>query len=321
MSKPSSEATAPVVDSVLELIGKTPLVRIAHDGPGHIWAKCEHMNPGGSVKDRICLAMLERAREEGRIEPGSVVVEPTSGNTGIGLALVSAIEQYQLELTMPESMSLERRQLLEAYGAKIHFTPAEQVMDGAVAEAERIAREKDAFIPQQFDNPENPRVHYEETATEILEALPDATLGVFVSAVGTGGTLTGVGRRLREVFPDLQIVAVEPTSSPVLAGGKPGPSKIQGINAGFVPANYDASLVTSVEHVSDREAYDEKHRLAIEQGLLVGMSAAANVAAARRYADQVPAGQCIVTILCDTGERYFSLDEHFSELSREENPS
>ena len=262
--------------------------------------------------------MLQRARDECRIKPGSVVVEPTSGNTGIGLALVSAIERYQLELTMPESMSLERRQLLEAYGAKIHFTPAEQVMDGAVAKAEQIAREKDAFIPQQFENPENPRIHYDETAGEILEALPDEKISAFVSAVGTGGTLTGVGRRLRERFADLAIIAVEPTSSPVLVGGKPGPSKIQGINAGFVPANYDASLVTRVEHVSDDEAYEEKTHLATQQGLLVGMSAAANVVAARRYASKASASECIVTILCDTGERYFSLDEHFRGCTNEE---
>lgn len=315
-----SEFIPPVVDTVLELIGNTPLIRITDDGPGIIWAKCEHMNPGGSVKDRICLAMLERARIEAKIEPGSVVVEPTSGNTGIGLALVSAIEGYNLELTMPESMSLERRQLLEAYGAKIHFTPSEKVMDGAVEAAERIAKEKNAFVPQQFDNPENPRVHYEETATEILSALPDKKIATFVSAVGTGGTLTGAGRKLREHFPEMAIIAVEPTSSPVLAGGQPGPSKIQGINAGFVPANYDASLVTKVEHVSDDEAYDEKQRLASTQGLLVGMSAAANIVAARRHARLAGAGECVVTILCDTGERYFSLDEHFHNRRKSVNP-
>ncbi len=305
---------APVVDSVLELVGRTPVVRIgrvAPKGGATIWAKCEHLNPGGSVKDRICLAMIERAEREGRLAEGAAVVEPTSGNTGIGLALTCAVKGYPLVLTMPESMSLERRQLLSAYGAEIVLTEAERVMEGAIEAAERIEKERGAFMPHQFDNPANPLAHEQTTAEELLEAFGDEPIDAFVAAVGTGGTVSGVGRVLRRDNPAVRIVAVEPESSPVLAGGPPGPSKIQGLNAGFVPRNYDPSVVDELVHVSDRDAWETKQRLAREEGLLVGISAGANVFAAGLLARRLGPGKNVVTVLCDTGERYFSLDEYF----------
>lgn len=306
---------APVVESVLELVGRTPVVRLRRVAPrnaGAVWAKCEHLEPGGSVKDRICLAMIEEAERDGRLAPGTPVVEPTSGNTGIGLALTCAVKGYPLILTMPSSMSLERRQLLQAYGAEIVLTEPERVMEGAIEAAERIVQERGAFMPQQFDNPANPRAHERTTAEELLEAFGDDPIDAFVAAVGTGGTVSGVGHVLRRHYPDVRIVAVEPEASPVLAGGKPGPSKIQGLNAGFVPRNYDAGVVDALVHVSDRDAWETKQRLAREEGLLVGISAGANVFAAVRVAAELGPGKNVVTVLCDTGERYFSLDEYFT---------
>ncbi len=305
---------APVVDSVLELVGQTPLVGLSRVVPAagaRVWAKAEHLNPGGSVKDRICLAMIERAEREGVLRPGMTVVEPTSGNTGIGLAWVCARKGYDLVLTMPASMSLERRALLEAYGAQIVLTDPERVMEGAIEEAERIVRERGAFMPQQFDNEANPRAHAETTAEEILEALGGERVDAFVASVGTGGTVSGVGRALRARDPSVLVVAVEPEASPVLSGGRPGPSKIQGLNAGFVPTNYDASVVDEVRLVGDRQAWEMKRRLAREEGLLVGISAGGNVAIAAAVAEELGPGKNVVTVLCDTGERYFSLDEYF----------
>jgi cysteine synthase A len=305
---------APVVDSVVDLIGATPLVRIhklVPDGAARVFAKCEHLAPGGSVKDRICLAMIREAKRDGRLRPGQTVVEPTSGNTGIGLAIVCAVEGHPLVLTMPESMSLERRQLLAAYGAEIVLTAAERVMEGALEAAKRIAEERDAFIPHQFDNPANPRIHEETTAAEILDAFDGERIDALVAAVGTGGTISGVGRVLRRANERLLVVAVEPESSPVLAGGAPGPSKIQGLNAGFVPANYDASLVDRVVHVTDKDAWETKNALAREEGLLVGVSSGANVRVAIDVARELGPSANVVTFLCDTGERYFSLAEYF----------
>ncbi len=305
---------APVVDSVLDLIGRTPLVklrRLPTEGGATVWAKCEHLQPGGSVKDRICLAMIERAEREGSLKPGMTVVEPTSGNTGIGLALVCARKGYPLVLTMPASMSLERRALLEAYGAEIVLTDPERVMEGALEAAETVVRDRGGFMPQQFTNGANPDAHAETTAREIFEAMGDTPIAAFVAAVGTGGTVSGVGRAMKRELHETRVLAVEPEASPVLTGGKPGPTKIQGLNAGFVPANYDPSVVDEVLLVGDREAWTTKRRLAREEGLLVGISAGANVSAAIRVAAELGPDQHVVTLLCDTGERYFSLDEYF----------
>lgn len=305
---------APVIDNPLELIGDTPLVRldgVMADNSATVWAKAEQFNPGGSVKDRICLSMIEAAEREGRIKRGDTIVEPTSGNTGIGLALVCAVKGYKLVLTMPESMSLERRALLRAYGAEIVLTPAEQVMGGAIEAAQEVVAQRGAFMPMQFDNAANPEAHYQGTALEILHAMADDSVDALVSAVGTGGTVSGVGRRLKEHHAATRVVAVEPESSPVLDGGEPGPTKIQGIGAGFIPSNYDSSVVDEIRSVSDRDSYDMKKRLARECGLLVGISAGANVHVAVELGAELGPGKHVVTVLCDTGERYFSLDEYF----------
>ncbi len=239
------------------------------------------------------------------------VVEPTSGNTGIGLALVCARKGYPLVLTMPASMSLERRALLEAYGAELVLTDPERVMEGALEAAEAVARERGAFMPQQFVNEANPDIHAETTAREVLEAMGETPIAAFVAAVGTGGTVSGVGRVLKAESPATRVFAVEPEASPVLTGGAPGPTKIQGLNAGFIPANYDPAVVDEVLLVGDREAWTTKRRLAREEGLLVGISAGANVSAAIRVAEGLEPDRHVVTLLCDTGERYFSLDEYF----------
>jgi cysteine synthase A len=306
--------SAPVVDSVLDLIGETPVVRLRHlspEGGATVWGKGEHLNPGGSVKDRICLAMIEAAEREGRLRPGDVIVEPTSGNTGIGLALVCARKGYKLVLTMPASMSLERRALLEAYGVDIVLTEPDRVMEGAIEAARHIVEERGAFMPEQFSNPANPGVHRETTARELLQAFEGDSIDVLVAAVGTGGTVSGVGAALKAHDPRTRVIAVEPAASPVLAGGKPGPTKIQGLNAGFVPNNYESAVVDEIVGVSDRDAWDTKLALAKREGLLVGISAGANVWAAALVARELDPGQNVVTILCDTGERYFSLSEYF----------
>jgi cysteine synthase A len=305
---------APVLDNVLSLIGATPLVRLRRvvpEGAATVWAKCEQLNPGGSVKDRIALAMIDEAEKSGKLKAGDTVVEPTSGNTGIGLALVCARKGYKLVLTMPESMSLERRALLEAYGVEIILTPAERAMDGAIEAAHEIVRERKAYMPGQFDNPANPGAHRSGTAQEILEAMGTDSIDAFVAAVGTGGTVSGVGEVLRKHNPGVRIIAVEPASSPVLRGGEPGPTKIQGIGAGFIPANYDERVAHEIRGVEDRAAYGMKSRLAREEGLLVGISAGANIVTAIEVARELGAGKNVVTVLCDTGERYFSLDEYF----------
>jgi cysteine synthase A len=305
---------APVIDSPLELIGHTPLIRLNRmlaAGAARVFCKAEHMNPGGSVKDRICLAMVEDAERRGLLAPGGTIVEPTSGNTGIGLAFVCAIKGYKLVLTMPESMSLERRALLKAYGARIVLTPAEQAMEGAIAAAQEIVDAERAFMPQQFDNAANPAVHAAHTAQEIVDAL-GTQIDALVASVGTGGTISGVGAELKRVSPGVRVIAVEPESSPVLSGGEAGPTKIQGIGAGFVPRNFHRDTVDEIRLVSDRDAYDVKRRLASEEGLLVGISAGANVAIAMQVAQELGRDATVVTFLCDTGERYFSLDEYFA---------
>jgi cysteine synthase len=318
-----------LAENVLELVGNTPLVAIRSLGRGvpggglplqgdraAVWAKMEQSNPGGSVKDRICLAMIEDAERTGKLQPGGVVVEPTSGNTGIGLALVCAVRGYRCILAMPESMSLERRQLLEAFGAEVVLTPAEQQMEGAVAKAREIARRTPgALVPQQFDNPANPRIHAETTAREILAAMRPLRIDAFVAGVGTGGTISGVGEVLRrELSPAPRIVAVEPESCATISRGQRGPTKIQGLAAGFVPKNYHPAVVDEVRTVADADAWRAKVQLARREGLLVGISAGAAVHVSLEVARELGEGKNVVTVLPDTGERYFSLEEYFAEV-------
>lgn len=309
-----------IYEDVLGLVCDTPLLEIRKvGGPGpraRVFGKMEAANPTGSVKDRICLAMIEAAERSGQLGPGGVVIEPTSGNTGIGLALVCARRGYRCILTMPESMSLERRQLLESYGAEVVLTPEEQQMEGAVARARELAAETPgAFIPGQFDNPANPEVHYRTTGPEIVHALGGEPVHAFVAAVGTGGTVSGAGRALKEKYPECRVIAVEPDACATISRGERGPTKIQGLAAGFVPQNYDASVVDEVRTVTDRDAYETKRALGREEGVLVGLSAGANVFVALQVARELGPGKSVVTLLCDTGERYFSLDEYFSEPS------
>jgi cysteine synthase A len=307
------------VDNVLELIGDTPLIAIRTPGRSEpraaVWAKMEQANPAGSVKDRIALAMIEDAERRGKLHEGGVVVEPTSGNTGIGLALVCAVRGYRCILAMPESMSLERRQLLEAFGAEVVLTPEDEQLEGAVRRAKEIAQSTPgAFMPQQFDNPANPQVHADTTAREILRAMEGLSIDAFVAGVGTGGTVTGVGEVLRrEVSPTPRIVAVEPESCATISRGERGPTKIQGLAAGFVPRNYHPRVVDEVRTVSDADAWKMKVELARREGLLVGISAGAAVHAAVAVARQLGPGKNVVTVLPDTGERYFSLEEYFAE--------
>jgi cysteine synthase A len=305
-----------VVDSILDLVGDTPLYEIRlldRDSPrGRVYAKAEQQNPGGSVKDRIAISMMEAAEASGELGPGGVVVEPTSGNTGIGLAIACAAKGYRCVLTMPGDMSLERRQLLEAYGAEVVLTEPTALMEGAIAEARRIVESTPgAFSPHQFDNPANPRAHAESTAQEILHALAGERVDAFVAGVGTGGTISGVGGVLKRLRPAPRIIAVEPDASAAISRGERGPTRIQGIGAGFVPGNYDPTVVDEVRTVTDRAAYDTKLALARREGLLVGVSAGANVRAALDVARELGPDSLVVTVLCDTGERYFSLDELF----------
>lgn len=296
--------------SVLERIGGTPLVRLAGLSPdAELLGKVESTNPGGSVKDRIALAMVESAEEKGLLKPGAVIVEPTSGNTGIGLALVAAVKGYRLILTMPETMSIERRKLLRAYGAEIVLTPAETGMRGAVDKAQEIVDSTPgAFMPNQFSNPENPAVHRRTTAEEIW-ADTGGEVDVFVAGVGTGGTLTGVGEVLKERKPSVYVVAVEPAESPVLSGGEAGPHTIQGIGAGFVPKVLNQEVIDEVIRVSGEEALQTARRLARREGILAGISSGAAVCAALQLAQRPEnAGKTIITVLPDTGERYLSTD-------------
>jgi cysteine synthase len=306
-SAPSRPRTA---GSVLDLIGATPLVRlnrIPKAGGATVLAKMESLNPGGSVKDRIALAMVEDAERRGVLNPGATLVEPTSGNTGIGLAMVCAVRGYRLILTMPDDMSVERQRLLTRYGAEINLTPAIEGMTGAVFAAQEICREHpDYFMPMQFENPANPEAHRRTTALEILDAT-DERLHVFVAAVGTGGTVTGVGEVLKERLPAVRVVGVEPARSPVLSGGRFRPHGIQGIGASFVPGILNRSVLDEIVQVRDEDATAMARRLAREEGLLVGISSGANVWAACQVAERLPADQVVVTVLCDTGERYLSV--------------
>ncbi|MBQ7252996.1 MAG: cysteine synthase A [Kiritimatiellae bacterium] len=300
---------ANIHESITELVGNTPLVRIRklNQGAAEVVAKVEYFNPGGSVKDRIALAMIEAAEAAGILKPGGTLIEPTSGNTGVGLALIAAVKGYKLILTMPETMSIERRKLVAAYGAELVLTPGAEGMKGAIAKANELhAATPNSLIPQQFENPANPEKHYRTTGQEILRDT-DGKVDVFVAGVGTGGTLSGVGKALREANPDVKIFAVEPDTSPVLSEGHAGPHKIQGIGAGFVPKTLDTSIYNGVIPVSAENAGATARAAAKDEGLLIGISSGAALYAALELAKKPEfAGKRIVALLPDTGERYLS---------------
>ncbi|TYP57625.1 cysteine synthase A [Thermosediminibacter litoriperuensis] len=303
-----------IKDSILDLVGMTPMVqlsRLSPEGGAVIAAKLEFFNPGGSVKDRIAYNMILDAEKKGILKPGSTIVEPTSGNTGIGLAIVCAVKGYRLILVMPASMSVERRKLLKAYGAEFVLTPPELGMRGAVEKALELVKEnEDYFMPQQFENPANPEIHEKTTAVEILEQT-GGKLDAFVAGVGTGGTITGVARVLKKEMPHVKIVAVEPAASPVLSGGKPGLHKIQGIGAGFIPRVLDLNLIDEIITVSNDDAYSTARELSTKEGILAGISSGAAVFAARKVARTLKPGNLVVTVLPDTGERYLSVEGLF----------
>ena len=299
------------IKNILDMIGNTPMVKLARmsgASDAEVWVKLEGFNPGGSVKDRIALSMIEDAEQRGKLKKGMKIVEPTSGNTGIGLAMVAAVKGYPIILTMPESMSMERRQLLSAYGAELVLTPAAKGMKGAVEKAAEIAASgKEYFLPQQFENPSNPMVHRQTTAREIIAFMGGRRFDAFVAGVGTGGTITGVGEVLRKKFKGIRIVAVEPAASPVLSGGKPGPHPIQGIGAGFVPKVLNTNVYHEIIQVTADEAKETTKRLAIEEGLLVGISSGAACFAALQVAAKLGKGRRVVTMFPDGGERYLSM--------------
>lgn len=298
-----------ILENILESIGRTPLVRIHKLVPNHveILVKLESFNPGGSSKDRVGLNMIEQAEKDGLLKKGSLIVEPTSGNTGVGLALACAVKGYKLILTMPDNMSIERRKLLAAYGATLVLTPASLGMKGAISEAEKIVKENpDSFMPQQFENEANPAIHEATTGKEILEDT-DGKVDVFVACVGTGGTLTGTARQLKKALPEIKIVAVEPADSPLLSGGQAGPHKIQGIGANFVPKILDRTLIDEISCITTEEAFDAARLLASKEGILAGISSGAAMAAAMKLSsDPLMQGKRIVVLLPDTGERYLS---------------
>lgn len=303
---------AKLVQNITQLIGDTPLVRLNRVVPedsAEVYVKLEYQNPGASVKDRIAISMIEVAEAEGKLKAGDTIIEPTSGNTGIGLAMVAAAKGYKAILVMPETMSMERRNLLRAYGAQLILTPGAEGMKGAIRRAEEIKAENPSyFMPQQFENQANVKVHRETTGPEIVEAIKshDGKLDAFISGIGTGGTITGAGAVLKENFPNVKIYAVEPAASPILSGGKPGPHKIQGIGAGFVPGILNTDIYDEVIQVENEEAFDTSRRVAKEEGILGGISSGAAIFAALKVAKQLGKGKRVVAIIPSNGERYLS---------------
>ena len=303
------------INNVLEAIGNTPLVKIntIFDNNVEVWMKLERQNPGGSIKDRIALAMIEKAEREGKINKNTLIVEPTSGNTGVGLAMVCAVKGYQLVLVMPESMSVERRKLMSSYGAKFVLTPRELGTSGAIKKALEMAETLDnVWIPQQFENPSNPEIHQKTTAQEILNDFPEG-FDYVITGVGTGGHITGVTEVLKQQFPNLKSFAVEPKDSPVISGGNPGPHPLQGIGAGFVPKVLNTEILDGTIQVEKEEAYEFTKKLAKQEGILAGISTGASLAAINKKLSEIPEGSKILTFNYDTGERYWSVDGLFEE--------
>ncbi|WP_347158042.1 cysteine synthase A [Pontibacter chitinilyticus] len=299
--------------SILETIGRTPVVRInkLFDKDVAVWMKLERNNPGGSIKDRIALAMIEDAERSGVLKADSMIVEPTSGNTGVGLAMVAAVKGYPLLLVMPESMSIERRRLMTAYGAKLELTPREKGMKGAIERAREIVQENaNAWMPMQFDNEAGVEVHVQKTAQEILDDFPSG-VDYMITGVGTGGHITGVGKVLKKRFPDLKIYAVEPAASPVLSGGQPGPHSLQGIGAGFIPSIMDTTLLDGTIQIEQADAFDYARRAAREEGIFVGISSGASLAAVAQQLETIHEGATVLTFCYDTGERYLSVEGLF----------
>ncbi len=300
--------------SILDTIGETPHIRINRlfDPRVEVWMKAERANPGGSIKDRIGLAMVEDAERSGVLQPGGVIVEPTSGNTGVGLAMVAAVKGYRLILCMPESMSLERRRLMAAYGAELELTPREKGMKGAIAKATEIVEQNPgAWMPQQFENPANIEVHKRTTAEEVLRDFPDG-IDFLITGVGTGGHITALGEVLKERFPNLQVFAVEPSESPVISGGDPSPHKLQGIGAGFIPGNLHTDTLDGVIQVPAEDGFAYAVRAAREEGIFIGPSSGASLAAVAKKLPEIPDGATVLTFCYDTGERYFSVEGLFS---------
>ncbi|MCG3230863.1 cysteine synthase A [Bacillus subtilis] len=298
-----------VANSITELIGNTPIVklnRLADENSADVYLKLEYMNPGSSVKDRIGLAMIEAAEKEGRLKAGDTIIEPTSGNTGIGLAMVAAAKGLKAILVMPDTMSMERRNLLRAYGAELVLTPGAEGMKGAIKKAEELAEKHGYFVPQQFNNPSNPEIHRQTTGKEIVEQFGDDQLDAFVAGIGTGGTITGAGEVLKEAYPSIKIYAVEPSDSPVLSGGKPGPHKIQGIGAGFVPDILNTEVYDEIFPVKNEEAFEYARRAAREEGILGGISSGAAIYAALQVAKKLGKGKKVLAIIPSNGERYLS---------------
>jgi len=302
-------------NTILETIGNTPHIRVSRLFPGaEVWIKSERANPGGSIKDRIALAMVEAAERDGQLKPGGTIIEPTSGNTGVGLAMVAAVKGYKLVLVMPESMSIERRRLMLAYGASFDLTPREKGMKGAIERALQLIDETPgSWMPQQFENPANIEVHHRTTAQEILKDFADTPIDVIITGVGTGGHITGVAEVLKKEWPGLKVYAVEPEASPVISGGQPGPHPIQGIGAGFVPANLHTQVIDGAIKVDAADAKEMARRAAREEGMLVGISSGATLAAIAQKLAELPAGTRVLGFNYDTGERYLSVPDFLPE--------